>query len=729
MIKFIFLFSYLLTIQKFEEGKIVIDGILSENEWLSLTPITEFVEFQPEEGEIPPVKTEVFIGYDDKSIYFAFKCYDDIKTIRKTLTKRDELAMDDMVVIFLDTYGKEKEGYIFGTNPLGVQFDGLKGAPPQNIEDWSFDTYFEVKSSISDSFWSCEFKIPFSSLRFESKEKQEWNLILLRIRPRETFTIYSFPLLSKNIPSFFGQGAKIIIPERIYSKEKRNDFIPYLISSQTGIRDSINYKNENVRFNLGLSGKTRIYQNLVLDYALNPDFAQIETDIPQIDINTTYALYYPEKRPLFMEGSQYINMPLDLFYTRMINNPLYALKLTGEISIFDIYFLSSYDENTPFILPFEDASFSFGSDKKSFVNLLRVRSDFLNKESYIGFLIGDRELKRDNFDNGYGRIFGFDTRLRFLNHYTIEYQGGYSITKEPEDTNLFSGIGMNFKDYTDKFDGEKFSGYANNLSFSYYIRNLSLNLFYKENSEGFRSDIGYIERNNFKTRGFGVAPIFYPNRFGITEFSIPIEYSKETNFENVFKREYVKGGLNTSFSFAQLKFNFRYTHENKNTYNIYFLRYSRFNDIYSYSFSLNGVPLKFLYFNLSYKEGKSIFYHYDTLLYKTSISGSLSLLLTKMVSGVGIERETYYLERYKGKIEEGEVVYGILNYNFTDKISLRVMITYYKGFTGIYPLFSYELTPFTVFYFGANINTMKYPDKMEGRDHQVFLKFQYVFKI
>ncbi|MEO0294868.1 MAG: hypothetical protein ABIM85_02485, partial [candidate division WOR-3 bacterium] len=90
---------------------------------------------------------------------------------------------------------------------------------------------------------------------------------------------------------------------------------------------------------------------------------------------------------------------------------------------------------------------------------------------------------------------------------------------------------------------------------------------------------------------------------------------------------------------------------------------------------------------------------------------------------------TYYLERYKEKIEEGEVLYGILNYNFTDKISSRVMITYYKGFTGIYPLFSYELTPFTVFYLGANINTMKYPDKMEGKDHQVFLKFQYVFKI
>ncbi len=388
------------------------------------------------------------------NLYIAFKCYDDMKTVRKTLTKRDEIMMDDMVIIYLDTYGKD-EGYIFGTNPLGIQFDGKKEPPPKGREDYSFDTYFEVKSFISDSFWSCEFKIPFSSLRFESKENNEWRCVFLRIRPRETFNIYSFPFISKSNPSIFGQGLKIIIPEKIYSKEKRKDIIPYLIGSQNGIR-KVRYENDRGKFNAGLSGKTGLSGNLVLDWALNPDFAQIETDIPQIDVNTTYALFYPEKRPLFMEGSQYINMPLNLFYTRMVNNPLYALKLTGRVSTFDIYFLSSYDENTPFILPFEDASFSFGSNKKSFINLLRVRSDFLNKESYIGFLMGDRELKRDNFDNGYGRIFGFDTRLRFLNHYTIEYQGGYSITKEPEDTNLFSGIGINFKDYTDRFDGEKF---------------------------------------------------------------------------------------------------------------------------------------------------------------------------------------------------------------------------------------------------------------------------------
>ncbi|MEN3045577.1 MAG: carbohydrate binding family 9 domain-containing protein [Candidatus Hydrothermales bacterium] len=733
---------YLLALAQLKEGVILprltpkIDGIVSSEEWAKKALVVDFLELRPEEGKIPPVKTETYIGYDDENIYFAFKCHDDVSTIRKTLTKRDEMVINDMVFIYLDTYGNEKEGYIFGTNPLGVQFDGIKEPPPQMNENWAFDTYFEVKSSISDSFWSCEFKIPFSSLRFESKDKQEWNLVLLRIRPRETFAIYSFPLISRNIPSFFGQGAKIIIPEKIYSREKKNDFIPYLIGSQNGIR-KIHYENDRGKFNLGLSGRVRFLQNLVFDYALNPDFAQIETDIPQIDVNTTYALYYPEKRPLFMEGSEFIKMPINLFYTRMVNNPLYALKLTGKVSLFDLYFLSSYDENTSYVLPFEDASFDFCSNKKSFINLLRIRSEFLNKESYIGIFIGDREVKNDDFDNGFNRIFGFDAKLRFLKHYTISYHGGYSITKEPEDTSLFSGIGIIFKDYTDRFDGEKFLGYANRLVFSSSFKNLHFSLYYDEYSPTFRSDIGFINGNNIRERGFNISPIFYPNRFYLTEISFWTSYEKEINFEKIFKEEEVEAGLNTKLSFAQLELGFEYSRENRNVFNIYILNYSKFNNIYFSSFWLKSVPHKFLVLQLYYGEGKNIFYQFDTTVYQNVFSGYVGLFHTRLSVSLGLERQNFYFEKYKEKIAEASVLYSSLNYGFTQKISLSLTMSYYKGSLGIYPLFTYQVNPFTVFYLGANINTFEYGDlfrdrelfKLEGVNHQVFLKLQYVFKI
>ena len=210
-----------------------IDGIISEFE--GLEEISNFIEYFPEEGKKPKINTKCYIAYDENNIYFAFKCYDDMRSVRKTLTKRGEFAMDDMIFIYLDPYAKEKEGYIFATNPLGVQFDGIISSPPENTEDFTFDTYFEVKSFISDSFWSCEFRIPFSSLRLPIKEKQEWKFFVLRVRPRNIRELYVFPPISKNVPSFFAQAAEVIIPERIYSKEKRNDFIPYLISYQTGI--------------------------------------------------------------------------------------------------------------------------------------------------------------------------------------------------------------------------------------------------------------------------------------------------------------------------------------------------------------------------------------------------------------------------------------------------------------------------------------------------------------
>jgi hypothetical protein len=192
IIFFTFLYSSEFTLPKFEKSP-EIDGII-EDVWKNSLIFKDFKEFMPKEGEIPPFETKVFIGYDEKNLYVAFKCYDDVKTIRKTLTKRDEIQNDDIVLFFLYTYEKD-DAYIFGTNALSVQFDGIKIGT--QMEDYSFDTYFEVRSFISDSFFSSEFKIPFSYLRFERKEKNEWRIVFIRVRPREYTGIYSFPSISQ----------------------------------------------------------------------------------------------------------------------------------------------------------------------------------------------------------------------------------------------------------------------------------------------------------------------------------------------------------------------------------------------------------------------------------------------------------------------------------------------------------------------------------------------------
>ncbi len=714
--------------KRFSKGEIKVDGIVSQEEWGDFTPIEDFVELQPEEGKIPPVKTQVFVGYDDKNLYVAFKCYDDVKTIRKTLTPRDHLSFsDDMVLFYLWTYSKGGEGYIFATNPFSVQYDGKKEPPPNNNDDWSFDTQWEVKSFIGDSSWSAEFKIPFSSLRFETKEKQNWRITFVRIRPRASQNMYSFPKLSLNNPSIFDQSAILIIPEEISFHIKRLSLIPYVIGSQNGWMEGEKYHLDRGKFNIGGSGKYQVSPNLTLDFALNPDYSNIETDIPQIDINTTYALYYPEKRPFFMEGSDIIKTPIEVFYTRMVNNPLYAVKLTGRALDLDLYLLSAYDENALYIVPLEDFSVKFPTSKKGFINFIRVKKNILNSESYIGLILGDREMKKDEYNNGFGRIAGFDTKIRFLKHYTLSYQGVYSNTKEPEDSTLFSGYGINFDTHTDRFDGEEFDGFAHKLKFYTVFRNLYLSSYYKIFSPSFRSDIGYIGRNNLKKGGIAIRPIFYINKSGINQLAFGANYSKERNFARESKMEFLNLNAYIQFSFAQINLNL-----NKNFYN---QRYSGkfFKDLGYFSTSIYSVPLKWLSAYANFSTGKDIYYRELIPDYETSVSGGINLRHEKMLLSIKAHRQLIYRDRYKNLISDASVFSLKTTYSFTNALSFRLTGFYYTNnkSVGISPLLTYQLTPFTVFYLGANINALKKDnaDGIKAQDHQVYLKLQYVFKI
>ncbi|MEO0253757.1 MAG: hypothetical protein ABIM13_06795, partial [candidate division WOR-3 bacterium] len=164
---------------------------------------------------------------------------------------------------------------------------------------------------------------------------------------------------------------------------------------------------------------------------------------------------------------------------------------------------------------------------------------------------------------------------------------------------------------------------------------------------------------------------------------------------------------------------------------------SRFKNLYSCSFWLNVIPYKFLLFQSFYGEEKTIFYQANASVYKKDFSGFFKFQFTNLILNFGLEKQIFYREKNKGKIIEVTLFYSGFNYNFTDKIFSRIIVTYYKGSLGFYPLFTYQLNPFTVFYLGANINTTKYGDlfkdkesfKIEGEDHQIFLKFQYLLKI
>ena len=247
------------------------------------------------------------------------------------------------------------------------------------------------------------------------------------------------------------------------------EILPYVLGSQSGnISDANNadseFKNEKIKGQFGFNVKYGITSNLTTDFTYNPDFSQVESDANQINVNTTFALFYPEKRPFFLEGSSIFDSPMNVVYTRSINKPVFAAKTSGRIGTFDLGYILAYDDNTPFIVPFEEKSEVIATNRKSISNIVRLKKNFKD-DSFLGLIYTDREVKKDNnntFDiDGFNRVFGIDGRFSMFKYYFLTFQLlGYQ-TRELNDTTIFyDTTRFDGRKYTGSFDGERFFGYS-----------------------------------------------------------------------------------------------------------------------------------------------------------------------------------------------------------------------------------------------------------------------------
>ncbi len=394
-----------------------IDGKLDEPFWQNAAKLDSFTQYEPQEGGIPSEKTIAYIGYDSKNLYIGVKCYDsEPKAIRACLTKRDEVFGDDGITVFLDTFNDKKRAFAFQVNPCGVQVDGIytenrrrgRGRGGGGMGgggffdfDRNWDTYLITNANQDDEGYTVEMAIPFKSLRFPNHNPQTWGIQIKREIRRKSEEIYWAPR-SRNINGFLIQAGTMEINGDI-EQGKNLEFMPVV----TGLKQD----GEKFVPEAGLNFKYGITSDLTADVAVNPDFSQIEADMPQNDVNQRYALYYSEKRPFFLEGKDFFDTPFELVYTRTIVNPLWGTKLTGKIGKTTIGFLSAYDENPTFI-DFPGANFEYeieDAKSRALVNVFRVKRD-LFEESYIGFILTDKELGNswNSLTRNYNRVAGFD---------------------------------------------------------------------------------------------------------------------------------------------------------------------------------------------------------------------------------------------------------------------------------------------------------------------------------
>jgi len=507
------------------KSSVKIDGVLEEKEWEGALFFNLNYEIDPGDNIAPPVKTEVYLLYNEKNLYVGFKAYDPkINEIRARVTDRDNITIDDHVGIVLDTFNDSRLTHEFWVNPLGIQMDNISTLS-QGASEW--DAIWNSAGRITKDGYFVEMAIPFTSLRFQGKKgEQIWGIDAVRYYPRSVAHTIGLFARDRNNNCYMCQSEKL--EGFSGAKPGRNlEFDPTLVGIIAQERESFpdgKYIDLKKKIEPGLTARWSVTPNLTLNAAVNPDFSQVEADDAQLDINTQFALFYPERRPFFTEGMNIFESRFFPVYTRSVADPEWGIKLTGKEKKHTIAFFSARDKVTNLIIPSSENSSYIslvdpkGESVKNFSTALRYRQD-VGKASNFGFFVTDREGGEKYFN----RLVGVDAEIRPNRRNLVAFQYLATQTRYPE--------------YVSKYYGQpygKFNGGAFDGIYTYTTRSVIFNAHYQDVSPNYRSDVGFADQTG--TRLYEVSgrylwrkrPGFWYTRIAVTSaFSYMTDYDSE----------------------------------------------------------------------------------------------------------------------------------------------------------------------------------------------------------
>ncbi len=353
--------------------------------------LTTFYETWPGDNVAPPVRTVVAISYDAHALYVGIWAQDpDPSRVRAAYADRDNVGPgDDYVELVLDTRGDGRVGTIFRVSPRAVQADGVfneaQFALGSNPDDLTPDFAWEARTAIGDSAWTAELRIPFTSLRYPQRERQTWGVIVQRVYPRELTHSLASVRLPRGTTCFLCHAQRVELTG-----------LP-----TGGALAAAPYATGGKDLRAGADVKWTPGAGTALDATLRPDFSQLEADVPQLSVNSQFALFYPEKRPFFLEGSDLFQTPLQVVYTRSIAAPEWGARATGEVGRTAYTVLVTRDGGGgSAIVPGPTQSTLVTRDFASTVGLARLRTAF--PRGFAGLLATDRE------GGGHNRTLGSD---------------------------------------------------------------------------------------------------------------------------------------------------------------------------------------------------------------------------------------------------------------------------------------------------------------------------------
>jgi hypothetical protein len=457
---------------------------------LQMVKVTGFRQLRPHDGEAASEPTDAYLGYDEKNLYAVFVCFDDPSKVRARMSVREDIHDDDQVEIMLDTFHDRRRAYAFQTTPLGVQWDAIYTEASREEQtrghwDTSFDTVWDTRGKITSHGFVVWIAIPFKSLRFPSGKQQEWGIILYRGITRKTEDAF-WPYITSRVEGRLAQAATLKGLEEI-SPGRDIELMPYgLLRGFRALdtRDPTDpyFQHADLQGQPGADAKFVFHDHFTLDVTANPDFSQVESEDPQITVNQRYAVYFPEKRPFFLENEDFFRTPMDLFFTRNIGDPSAGIRLTGKDGPYSVGLMTSDDRSPGLAVP-DTSPFS---GMRSYFTIAHVSRDIFGQSS-VGLLYTDWYCPTTGEFNQVG---GVDTRLKLNSNWILEGQAVDSA----------STLNLNCEANADPFssgnqgNGDHYAGPAEKLELQRQGLHFAYDGKYTDITPGFVTIPGFINR-------------------------------------------------------------------------------------------------------------------------------------------------------------------------------------------------------------------------------------------
>ncbi|HSD65460.1 MAG TPA: DUF5916 domain-containing protein, partial [Vicinamibacteria bacterium] len=465
-----------------------IDGSLDDAAWQGPPlPLAEWKTYNPLNGETLAQTTEVRAVYDDRAIYFAFRCRDpEPLKVRSTLSRRDQLWNDDWVGLSLDPVGNGQSSYDLFVNPAGVQADILTtpSAGENTAPDWVWDSAGRRTSEGYDA----EIRLPLTTIRFKSGREVRMGILFWRRVSRLGMSA-SWPEVPAG-KTFIERHATMTLHD--LKQPLTLEVIPSVTYSRHETRVSPQaFGPADSEPDAGLSVKYGVTSSATIEGTVNPDFSQVESDAFQVEVNQRFPVFYPEKRPFFMEGMGTLELAgvggdanmRTAVHTRVIEDPLWGGKSSGTTGRATFALLAAGDEAPGRPLPGEEEN-PFLGDRKGYYIAQGQYS--LGRTNYVGALLTDTELA-----GGHNRVAATDVSLKLGNHFT---SGTFlaSATRSPD--------GLETKD-----------GLAGQAFYVYETKPFLFATQVEHYDADFQMDTAFLNQTGV-TQGWSfIAPSFYPD--------------------------------------------------------------------------------------------------------------------------------------------------------------------------------------------------------------------------